>query len=48
VTLLPHVLLARYLGDSTEAARRYFERLWTHVRPAVVSRAAATPRIWRT
>jgi urease accessory protein len=48
ITLLPGVLVARYLGDSSEAARRYFERLWTHVRPHVAQRAAVTPRIWRT
>ncbi len=48
VTLLPGVLLARYLGDSSEAARRYFVALWRILRPALTGRDATEPRIWRT
>jgi urease accessory protein len=48
VTLLPGILLARYLGDSSEAARRYFIALWRILRPAVAGREAVEPRIWRT
>ena len=48
VTLLPGILLARYLGDSSEAARRYFIALWRILRPAVAGREAIEPRIWRT
>lgn len=48
VTLLPGVLLARYLGDSGEAARRYFAALWRILRPALTGRDAIEPRIWRT
>jgi urease accessory protein len=48
VTLLPGVLLARYIGESTEAARGYFTELWRILRPAVAGRAAVEPRIWRT
>ena len=48
VTLLPGVLLARYLGDSSEAARRYFTALWRILRPALAGRDAVEPRIWRT
>ncbi len=48
VTLLPGVLLARYLGDSSEAAKRYFVSLWGALRPALQGRAAVEPRIWRT
>jgi urease accessory protein len=48
VTLLPGILLARYLGDSSEAAKRYFAALWTLLRPALCGRAAVEPRIWRT
>ncbi len=48
VTLLPGILLARYLGDSSEAARRYFIALWRILRPAVARREAIEPRIWRT
>lgn len=48
VTLLPGILLARYLGDSTETAKRYFISLWSLLRPALCGRAAIEPRIWRT
>jgi len=48
VTLLPGVLLARWLGDSGEAARHYFVRLWAVLRPAITGREAVEPRIWRT
>ncbi len=48
VTLLPGVLLARYLGESGEAARRYFAALWRLLRPALTGREACEPRIWRT
>lgn len=47
-TMLPGVLLARYLGRSGEAARQYFTELWRVLRPAVAGREAAEPRIWRT
>ena len=48
VTLLPGIVLARYLGDSSEAARRYFTALWRILRPALAGREATEPRIWRT
>jgi urease accessory protein len=48
VTLLPGILLARYLGDSSEAARQYFIALWRILRPALTGREAIEPRIWRT
>jgi urease accessory protein len=49
VTLLPAgLLVSRFRGPSTEAARRYFMRLWKTLRPAVSGRAAQAPRIWRT
>jgi len=48
VTLLPGILLARYLGSSSEAARRYFIALWRILRPALLGREAIEPRIWRT
>ena len=48
VTELPGVLLARYLGASTETARQLFVRLWSILRPALCGRAAAPPRIWST
>jgi urease accessory protein len=43
VTQLPELLIARYLGDSTEQALQCFTRLWKVLRPNAVE-----PRIWRT
>jgi len=48
LTQLPGVLLARYLGASSEAARHWFSQLWTLLRPALAGREASPPRIWRT
>lgn len=48
VTLLPGLLVGRYLGESSEAAKSYFTKLWQVVRPALLDRPVATPRIWRT
>jgi urease accessory protein len=48
VTLLSGVLVARYLGASSEGAKKYFAKLWSILRPAVAGREAAEPRIWRT
>lgn len=47
-TLLPGLLIARYLGDSTEEAMRCFTQLWSVLRPAIAGRQAVEPRIWRT
>lgn len=48
ITVLPRVLLARYLGHSSEAAMHYFIALWTLLRPALAGRSAVPPRIWAT
>ena len=48
ITVLPRVLLARYLGHSSEAAMHYFIALWTLLRPALTGRSAVPPRIWAT
>jgi urease accessory protein len=48
VTALPRVLLARYLGHSSEAAMDYFIALWSLLRPALTGRSAVPPRIWAT
>lgn len=48
ITALPRVLLARYLGASSEAAMDYFIALWRVLRPALAGRAAVLPRIWAT
>jgi urease accessory protein len=46
LTQLPDVLLARYLGPSTEEALAWFTSLWSLLRPVYAGRAAARPRIW--
>jgi len=48
VTQLPGVLIARYLGDSSEQAKRLFAQLWAVLRPALFGRDAQPPRIWST
>lgn len=48
VTRLPGLLLARYRGDSTEAARWYFTALWKRLRNPVLGCEPVEPRIWRT
>ncbi len=42
------VLLARLLGNGSEAARHWFAALWQVLRPACCDRAAVAPRIWNT
>src|SRR5262249_19556109 len=46
VTRLPGLLLARFRGASSEAARRYFTAIWSALREPVLGRAAVPPRIW--
>ena len=48
ITVLPRVLLARYLGAGSEAAMQYFMALWALLRPALAGRSAVPPRIWAT
>ncbi|QJR15437.1 urease accessory protein UreD [Usitatibacter palustris] len=48
ITRLPGVVVARYLGTRSDAAREWFTRLWTVLRPAILQREAIEPRIWRT
>jgi urease accessory protein len=47
-TLVPGLLIARYLGHSTEEAFNQFKSLWSLLRPAMTARDAVEPRIWRT
>jgi len=48
ITALPDLLVARYLGDSSEAARTWLEQLRHLLRPALAGCVAQTPRIWST
>jgi urease accessory protein len=47
-TRLPGLVVARYLGDSTEEAFAAFTAAWSLLRPAYAGRAAMLPRIWST
>jgi len=47
-TLLDDILVVRYLGNSTEKARRLFSGIWQLLRPATIGRAPVLPRIWAT
>ncbi len=42
------VLVARYLGDSSETARRVMLCVWQYLRPEYMGCAAVVPRIWNT
>jgi urease accessory protein len=48
VTQLKSVLVARYLGDSSETARQLMMQVWQSLRPELMNRAAVVPRIWNT
>lgn len=48
VTLVGDLLVVRYLGDSTERARRMFFAVWSMLRQALLERPARAPRIWAT
>ena len=48
VSLLPGVLLARWLGPACEPGQGWFRQLWGVARPVVAGRAARLPRIWNT
>jgi urease accessory protein len=46
VTHVPRVLIARYLGDSSEDAFQWFVNLWVVLREAALGKAAHPPRVW--
>ena len=48
VTALPEVFSARYIGQSAQCARAYFEALWQILRPWYLGYESARPRIWNT
>ena len=48
VTLAGELLVVRYLGDSTMAARQLFQETWALLRPATCGRPPCPPRIWAT
>lgn len=48
VTALPEIFSARYVGQSAQSARAYFEALWQILRPWYLGQQSARPRIWNT
>lgn len=48
VSLLDRVLVCRALATHVAPVRRWFEQLWTALRPLLLGRAALPPRIWAT
>lgn len=48
ITQMKSVVVARYLGDSSEAAKRVMTRAWCALRPFLFEREAVIPRIWNT
>lgn len=46
LTQLPGVLVARYLGASTESAHLWLAGLWALLRPVYLDLAPVSPRIW--
>ncbi|MNR76034.1 Urease accessory protein UreD [compost metagenome] len=47
-TQMKQVLVARYLGHSSEVARLWMTRAWQRIRPELMQREAVIPRIWNT
>ncbi len=48
LTALPEILVARYVGQSSQSAKIYFEMLWQQLRPWYAEREVVRPRIWNT
>jgi len=48
MTALPEIFAARYIGQSAQCARKYFEALWQILRPWYAGREVTRPRIWNT
>jgi urease accessory protein len=46
VTSTPGILVARYLGHSSQDAFRWFTSVWTVLRPALLGQPAIAPRLW--
>jgi urease accessory protein len=48
ITALPEIFSARYVGQSAQSARLYFEQLWHILRPWYANKKVVRPRIWNT
>ncbi|HYC43751.1 MAG TPA: urease accessory protein UreD [Noviherbaspirillum sp.] len=47
-TQMKSVVVVRYLGDSSEVAKKVMTAAWRMLRPLLTGRAAVVPRIWNT
>lgn len=47
-TLIEDILVVRYLGNSTERARRLFINIWQKLRTDTLGHSPGVPRIWAT
>ena len=48
ISVMERILVARYIGHSSEQAKDYFIALWQRLRPLLCGRSALRPRIWNT
>ncbi|MFZ6863252.1 urease accessory protein UreD [Undibacterium sp. Ji67W] len=48
VTQMKGVIVARYLGNSSELAKQWLQLVWQHLRPVMNAQVAVIPRIWNT
>jgi len=48
VTQLPQIVVVRHLGGSSETARAVLLAAWHRLRPLLLGRPAAIPRLWTT
>lgn len=48
ISQLKSIVVARYLGDSSETARHVMLHVWGLLRPAMLGRPAMVPRMWNT
>lgn len=48
VSALPNLLVAHYIGHSSEDARNWFRELWEILRQLELGKIAVRPRIWNT
>lgn len=48
ISRLKPVVVARYLGDSSETARNIMLHMWGALRPVMLGRSAMVPRMWNT
>ena len=48
VTLIKKVLIARYIGHSSEVAGLLMRSTWAQVRPVLLGLEATVPRVWNT